>query len=505
MKSFDTDIKKYTNKVRLKASERNALRARILTYMEYHPLPKQSVHEAVESIESQSFVTVQLNAFYARMTAGTIAVLMIIGVPFAAERAVPGDVLYPIKTQVNEGIRHQLANSPYERVVLETQLLERRIAEARLLASEGKLTEAVEASIAAEVKEHADAAQEGIVALRAEDIDEAAIAEVVFDSALVVQSAVLEGEVEKSASSSVTELAVVVRETHADVRAQKGTTTPSHAGVLARIERETTRAYELFASIEDTVTADEHADIERRLADVERTIVAAQDAETEDVDGLIDSLGLIQKLIAFMTDIDVSQHVALETLVPMVLTDAERAEAVTDTLNDVAVHVAEVTARLPHVDAAMAAKVTLGLDTLDAYSASTTAALTAGDIATAEQTVARAEEIALDMARLTSAAVVPTAGTAEEEVPSETVLVSEDDQEPEAEAEAPVATSTPAEAVSEPVPQSEDDTPDTHTGDSDTPDAPQSEPAADGADINTETEAAAPTDQHEEVDTTTNP
>ena len=62
MKSFDSDLKKYADKIRLKATERAALRERILSYMEYHPLPKQ-VGESVLMplmLESQPFKIIRI-------------------------------------------------------------------------------------------------------------------------------------------------------------------------------------------------------------------------------------------------------------------------------------------------------------------------------------------------------------------------------------------------------------------------------------------------------------
>ena len=59
--------------------------------------------------------------------------------------------------------------SPYEKVEWETKRLERRIAEARMLAEEGKLTDEVQEAVAEAVKGHSDAAQQGIAELHQTD------------------------------------------------------------------------------------------------------------------------------------------------------------------------------------------------------------------------------------------------------------------------------------------------------------------------------------------------
>ncbi|MEZ4200705.1 MAG: hypothetical protein R3B69_03975 [Candidatus Paceibacterota bacterium] len=109
---------------------------------------------------------------------------------------------YPVKVGFNEEVRSTLALSPYQKVEWETTRLERRIAEARLLASEGKLTPEVEAEMAEAVKAHNDAAQKEIASIRATDSEEAALASIALSSALTVQSESLESQLEEGAASS---------------------------------------------------------------------------------------------------------------------------------------------------------------------------------------------------------------------------------------------------------------------------------------------------------------
>lgn len=339
MKSFDTELAKYAKKTRLKAAERADIRERILSYIEYHPLPKD-MRTLTSKVSPHAFFHTISRTTVMRIAAGTFAFfLVIVSVPFAAERAVPGDVLYPIKTRVNEEIRAQFISSPYERVAFETELMERRIAEARLLAKKGKLSEEVEAAIAETVKNHAEAAQQGIEELKIADAEEGAIAEIAFGSALEVQEAVFESEatVDDEAIDSIADALRAAKET-AD--AQKSTTTPSYEPLVARVELETTRAYELFQSIELSATDEERGSIERRLTDIESSIASAQRAyednvETEAVALLSETLSSIQKLISFMTDIDVRENVALDMLVPVVLTPEERIAEVRVALADI--------------------------------------------------------------------------------------------------------------------------------------------------------------------------
>lgn len=380
MKRFAQQFKKQSDTVRLRAAERRDLKDRLVAYMEYHPLPKtMAVEKKTERISSESFTVFSFNTFEFRSLLGTFAVLTLIIVPIVAERTVPGDVLYPVKVNFNEEVRATLTVSPYAKLEWETERLNRRIAEARLLASEGKLTEEVEAGVAAAVKQHSDAAQEEIASLRESDQDEAAIAEIAFESALVVQAEVLEKELAKEVEAkeageevipgrSVAILASAIADAKETASQNQSGMTPSYEKLSFKIEQETTRAYELFESIKEAASEEEVSDIERRLGDIERKIADAtalhasstEEVATADVpEGepvpvkaevalLRTALSDLQKLIRFMTDIDVRASVTVDELVPVTLTPAE-SEAKLQTI------LADVNTRLAVVETALAA------------------------------------------------------------------------------------------------------------------------------------------------------
>lgn len=407
MKSFESEIKKYAEKTRLKAIEREMMRDRILSYMEYHPLKKEPMNVGVlSSLSRQDFIYISFKSLWVKVSSGVLALLLIVGVPFLAERSVPGDVLYLVKTGVNEGVRTQLATSPYEKVALETKLIERRIAEARLLASEGKLTTEVEAQIAETVKWHAKAAQNEIVELRAEDTDGAAIAEIVFNSALEVQSAVL-GQDQGGDSSSVTSILNAVNTARDEVASGENPTAPSYDGLMGRIESETTRAYELFTTVKKSATPEEITDIERRLSDIDRSIALVKDLKETDeasaVAQMVDVLGLIQKLITFMTNIDVREAVSLETLVPVILTPEERSAQVSSILSLATSTVREVEKKLPLIaDAGVQEKVAYGISVVGELIIQIREALTLGAIDTAEEKSTEVQSLTDDLVKLTA-------------------------------------------------------------------------------------------------------
>ncbi len=439
MKRFSQQLHTAAKRVTMTKAESHELKSRLVAYMEYHPLPESNRIHAPTAAES-SFWVIHFNTARNRIFAGMTALVALIIVPFAAEQAIPGDVLYPVKVQFNEEIRSSLALTPYQKVEWETARVERRLAEARLLATEGKLTEAVEAEVVAAVKQHSEAAQASLAALRETDQDEAAIAELSFASSLEVESEVLEQEAARQAAagaSTSAQLAAAVADVRATV-AKPETTDVSFDRLLARVEEETTHASELLYSLRNEITTQEREDIDRRLADIGRkmdlalehratnTAPAATEPATVGTTATSATTSLIatatsttpaamtvdestakqylrealrdaQKLVRFMTDIDVKVNVSVESLVPMSLTDQEREALLVQKLRTLQ---EEVT--LLNQKDTTSEKLAYGLREVVALSARATSAIAVGDLAAAESAVAAAQVLVTDMLRATA-------------------------------------------------------------------------------------------------------
>jgi len=451
MKSFETDLKKYSEKVKLKVSERKELREQVLSYMEYHPLPKTSKEGKImeDVIVSESYVRLRLTSFQMKIAGGVFA-LVLITIPLLANKAVPGDVLYILKTQVNERIEGGLAISPYKKIEFETKLMERRIAEARILASEGKLTEDTKNQLGETVKEHAQAVRDELTELHDQDGDNAAIAEIVFGSSLEIQSTIL-GEGEGSAGDVLLdEIRDVVNDAREEttISMNKEQNTPSYEGLIARVESQTTRAYELFESVKETATEEEIVDIERRLSDINRLIeeskVAHEEGVKKSVANLAGVLGQTQKLIAFMTDIDVRDAVELEELVPVVLSEQERINIAKEEVHNIELLSIEITKRTGLLEGdGLVIKVTDGLGDVNGLLIKTTTALELADIDAAEAALLEASAFIADLDLMTESVkeLIVEEVTEEDVLPIEPELEDdtntdgEDEENPEIEGE----------------------------------------------------------------------
>lgn len=302
----------------MSGAERRMLRERIISYMEYHPRAGAVSSKAQRSAPATTGLLglSRSHLFYLRRASAAFAVVVLVALPVAAERALPGDVLYPVKVRFNEELRGTLNNTPYEALAWETERLERRLAEARLLSDAGKLTPETEAAVAAAVKTHSEAAQQKIDSIRIADSDEAAIAEIALSSTLDVQSEMLEGH-----SAALAEAVDEAREVAIGARTENR---PSYERLAAHIELESTRAYELLNTVAGDASEDVRRDIERRLDAVREQMEQAAALKEDEAEDTGEAVALLsaaladtRKAIAFMTDLDVRAHVSIEELIPI--------------------------------------------------------------------------------------------------------------------------------------------------------------------------------------------
>lgn len=142
---FEEQLYKAGQKIGLTFDEREAMRARLLSSIAHS---EREILSPYSPFFYWRQVSMYVKPQYVSMA--LLVVLLVGGVSAAAERALPGEPLYQVKTSVNENVLGLFAFTPQSKAQLHTELAVRRLEEVEKLAIAGKLDATTTA--AAEVK-----------------------------------------------------------------------------------------------------------------------------------------------------------------------------------------------------------------------------------------------------------------------------------------------------------------------------------------------------------------
>lgn len=179
---FETLLNKAGGDTSLTHEEKARMRHTLQAYMGMKPLRSPHTSRAV------SFGWL----FTMRPVAATLVLALFIssaGISYAAEDALPGDVLYPVKTNINEPIQGALAFSASAKTAWAMDVAGERVKEAATLAAEGRLDEATQQKLQADFEQHATLATENIA--KTSDKESGAEAAVRFEAQLSEYGSVL--------------------------------------------------------------------------------------------------------------------------------------------------------------------------------------------------------------------------------------------------------------------------------------------------------------------------
>ena len=183
MNNFFERLKKEADEIRLTAREREMMRLSL-----ERAIHGRSVKSPVRMIPSPYFFFVLPRQFVA------VLVLVLVvggGTAYAAESAVPGDLLYSVKVNVNEPVRATLAVSPEGRASWHREAAERRMKEAQILAARGTLTAEIKDELEENFDTHATEVETIVGAVEKEDPVVAADISSRFGSSIEAHSAVI--------------------------------------------------------------------------------------------------------------------------------------------------------------------------------------------------------------------------------------------------------------------------------------------------------------------------
>ena len=205
---FEEKLYEVGQKVALSFDEREALRARLLTQIDRSTRPTLSPY-------SPMFYWRHISV-YIKPQYVSIALLVILisgGISVAAEKALPGEPLYQVKTSVNENVLALFAFTPQSKAQLHTELAVRRLEEVESLAISGKLDASTTASAESSINGNLAVIKNSVAQLASENNNAAAAdTSSKAESSLKVHEAILNTISDGNASinASVKDMAISV-------------------------------------------------------------------------------------------------------------------------------------------------------------------------------------------------------------------------------------------------------------------------------------------------------
>ncbi|MCE9643629.1 DUF5667 domain-containing protein [Candidatus Parcubacteria bacterium] len=150
MNEFFTQLATEGKKNQLSASEKSAMLARLQAEMKAKPIRPQAGNPAVRVVSPYAFLLSR------SILVPFLFMLLVVGSAsaYAAEGAVPGDLLYPVKVGLTEPVRATLAFTAEAKASWHAEAAGRRMREAETLALRGELSATKSAEIAADFDRH---------------------------------------------------------------------------------------------------------------------------------------------------------------------------------------------------------------------------------------------------------------------------------------------------------------------------------------------------------------
>lgn len=193
----------------LSSDKKDALKTHLVAYMNKHPFNAGGVRP-IHTSRSIFVLFTGLTRYKYMPIALIIALVLGGGTSYAAEYALPGDTLYPIKINVNEEVRSALAISPEAQAEWDTTRAERRLGEAVTLAAEGKLSAETRTDLQTAFEVHTNQAQTLFAQIEERGrTEEAVIGRTKLEASLQAHSQLL-SEVEAEHSDDNTEIGIML-------------------------------------------------------------------------------------------------------------------------------------------------------------------------------------------------------------------------------------------------------------------------------------------------------
>lgn len=150
------DLEKHFDAVKnasLSERERHVLREHLKLFVAEHPVSPSFSEHLIERLRVRQFqTTFSYFRLHPVMLSAVLVLFCGVGTSYAAEGALPGDSLYPVKVHVNEQIQGALAFSDEAKVMWSAERIERRASEASALAARGPVPSEARVALEKEIE-----------------------------------------------------------------------------------------------------------------------------------------------------------------------------------------------------------------------------------------------------------------------------------------------------------------------------------------------------------------
>ncbi len=341
-RNFEKLITKAGAQIRLSAHEHETMRGALLAYRTAHPL--LSSQEPARTARGGFFAAAFL--FSRRPAAfGSALVLLFAlcgsGVAYAAENALPGDALYPVKVDITEPLRTVLMRTPKAQAAWQVQLATRRIDETAALANSGRLATTTATALAGEFEAHAAAAGGAINGERALNPVEADVTVADFNAKLGAYETVLQSVAAKSATSTTAAMRDAIRgaiESSSDASIAPKSAVPARAGeadvshVANSASNAVRKSADIIGNAAGTLNASSTAAAETQLQNAEQLVEKGQESlRQHDTGG---ALHAFQDSLSATARLNVFTNAASSLNIPIPASPAADAADATSTSSD---------------------------------------------------------------------------------------------------------------------------------------------------------------------------
>ena len=269
----------------------------------------------------------RFSLFFMRHSVPAFAAVIVLiggGTAAAAEGALPGDILYPVKVHVNEEMRATLTVSPKAKADWQVSRAERRLEEAATLALSGKLDDATRAELDTNLDAHVESASENRKQLEDKnDASDASEVDTNIQAVLIARENILDGKRTAKAKSAArpeaATLMVSARALAAESQDDGGSqgdesaTKGNRKAAKARIEA----AKKFLGRLDARLSPDARVQVETRLKEAAEAFSSGEVDVSEGnkveasshFDSALESATKIEAIVSVSTDTDASGSV----------------------------------------------------------------------------------------------------------------------------------------------------------------------------------------------------